>query len=157
MEPFLQYMKYIIIHKYRVWVMCFRMWLYWQWLVHDLSKLLPDEFIPYMNHFYIKSNNDMMEQWWIRHIHRNKHHWNYWVIPWENKALPMPEKYIKEMLCDWRGMGRQWNTDKQSLSYFNVYERWEVSKWYQANKNNMVLHEHTREYIENHLDKIWLH
>jgi hypothetical protein len=41
---------------------------------------------------------------WNIHQKRNKHHWQYWVLIMDNgsiEALDIPEKYIKEMLCDW--------------------------------------------------------
>ncbi|WP_445490962.1 DUF5662 family protein [Niallia sp. 03133] len=45
----------------------------------------------------------------LHHQHKNKHHWEYWVIdPNNNQALPMPRKYIMEMICDWRSFSRKW-------------------------------------------------
>lgn len=52
MKQYLKYLKYIILHKWYVMNECFRVGLYWRGFVHDLSKFLPSEFIPYSNFFY---------------------------------------------------------------------------------------------------------
>lgn len=53
-------------------------------------------------------------------------------------VLPMPDKYRREMLADWRGAGKaQGKPDTRA--------------WYEANKNKIVLHAETREWIEANL------
>jgi len=50
-------------------------------------------------------------------------------------ALPMPHKYILEMVADWRGAGRAYgNPDTQN--------------WYRLNKDKMILHQDTRREVE---------
>jgi hypothetical protein len=72
------------------------------------------EFIPYAMKFYSGKQLNVEEElkWkyaWLHHQHKNKHHWEYWVIePKTNEAFPMPEKYIIEMVCDWRSFSRKW-------------------------------------------------
>jgi len=51
---YIQYLDYLLRHKWYVTLECFREGLYWQGLTHDLSKFLPSEFIPYANYFYGK-------------------------------------------------------------------------------------------------------
>jgi hypothetical protein len=106
---------------------CFRKGLIWRGLTHDLSKFLPDEFFPYMNWFYgvcgIKFDNDIWgwqrteheeclrkyEIAWLKHIHRNKHHYQYWYLRYDDgteKYLEIPDKCRKEMICDWIGVGK---------------------------------------------------
>lgn len=57
-------------------------------------------------------------------------------------ALPMPEIAMREMLADWYGAGRAYNTDWTPL---------EPLRWYNMNKNNMVLHPDTRAWVESEL------
>jgi len=51
-------------------------------------------------------------------------------------ALPMPDKARREMLADWRGAGRA-ITGKDN-----------TPEWYRDNKDKMILHPDTREWIE---------
>jgi len=54
--------------------------------------------------------------------------------------LPMPKKYVFEMVADWMGAGRA------------ITGRWEVKEWYKKNKDKMLLHEATREAVEKILE-----
>lgn len=58
MKKFLFYLRYIVIHKYYVFKECCKYGLYWRGLVHDLSKLTPYEFFPYMEYFYNNPANE---------------------------------------------------------------------------------------------------
>jgi len=53
---YLKYLKYILKHKWYVMIECFKNGLIWRGLMHDLSKFLPSEFIPYANFFYGNNN-----------------------------------------------------------------------------------------------------
>ena len=161
---FIKYLKYLIKHKYYVTVECFKRGLYWRGITHDLSKFLPDEFIPYMNFFYGKfpSRKDILsgdgkavvykykeivkEEFniaWLHHQHRNPHHWQWWVLRNDNgptEVFEMPLQYRAEMLCDWHGagkaiMGKNSNT----------------KEWYIKNKDKMILGDATRCWIESEL------
>lgn len=59
----IKYLKYLLCHKWYVMIECFREGLIWQGLMHDLSKFLPSEFIPYANFFYPDKNC-----WSCKHI-----------------------------------------------------------------------------------------
>lgn len=52
MRRFFKYLLYVLKHKYYVGRFCLQHGLYWQALSHDMSKLLPSEFFPYMRHFF---------------------------------------------------------------------------------------------------------
>lgn len=153
---YFQYLWYVIRHKWFVMVACFRLRLYWLGITHDLSKLLPSEFIPYMEHFYgsgvgIKTGRDETGYYkptdtgdkafdfaWLLHQKRNKHHWQWWCLPEDGgglKVLEMPLKYRKEMLADWRGAGR-------------AQRKPNTKKWYDASKDKMSLGVETRQWIE---------
>ncbi|MFT9497496.1 DUF5662 family protein, partial [Anaerosolibacter sp.] len=60
---------------------------------------------------------------WLNHQHKNKHHWEYWVVDPKNKlALPMPRKYLVEMVCDWRSLSRKWGR-KVKISNLDLTEK----------------------------------
>lgn len=78
--------------------------------LHDASKDETGEYTAYDNYFYGKKKTpDIIEAFnhaWLQHIHRNPHHWQYWVLindePNEGEIiLEMPYHYIIEMICDW--------------------------------------------------------
>ena len=50
---------------------------------HDMSKNTTDEYTPYDNYFYGEQTPAIIEAFnraWLMHIHRNPHHWQYWVL-----------------------------------------------------------------------------
>lgn len=105
---------YILDHKLNVLVECWQEGLFLQGITHDLSKFTPKEFFPYAKKFFYQGEKSLKDEmnWkyaWLNHQHHNKHHWEYWVIdPSNNQALPMPRKYLIEMVCDWRSFSRKW-------------------------------------------------
>jgi hypothetical protein len=153
MKKYLQYLSYIFRHKYFVFVECWRWGLVWQGLVHDWSKFLPDEMIPYANYFYggdkrkdrfytPSQGTDDFNYAWLKHQHRNPHHWQHWVLQEDDGdkyAMKMPYKYVLEMVCDWAGAGR--------AQGFN-----DTRGWYLKNKDKMILHPYTRFQVEKLLD-----
>jgi hypothetical protein len=109
MNKYLAHFMTITKHKYYVAQECFKCGLYWQGLVHDLSKYSPTEFFSSARYFQgdkspieaEKAEKNYSEAW-LHHKGRNKHHWEYWV-DWTHGELQladMPEKYLKEMACD---------------------------------------------------------
>jgi hypothetical protein len=131
---------YILEHKVNVLVECWKEGLYIQGITHDLSKLTPKEFLPYAKKFFLDRKIDSIDEmkWkfaWLHHQHKNKHHWEHWVVdPNQKLALPMPRKYLIEMVCDWRSFSRRWGR-KVKLSNLNITEK-------------MILHPDTRETLE---------
>jgi hypothetical protein len=152
MQKYLKYFSYVFRHKYFVFVECLKFGLIWQGLVHDWSKFLPDEFIPYANYFY--GGDKRKDRFytpsqgtydfnvaWLKHQHRNLHHWQSWVLQEDDGnrfALEMPVGYAKEMICDWTGAGK--------AQGYN-----DVPAWYQKNKDKMVLAVATRLFVESAL------
>ena len=158
-----KYLTYVLKHKWFVFAECCKFGIPWRGLVHDLSKLRPSEWIPYVNYFYgdfpetltvyekiyhwkmknkavIESEFDIA---WLKHQKRNKHHWQYWILREDNgetKVIKMPLKYVKEMLADWIGAG------------IAITGKREVKTWYLKNKEKMILHKETREWIERLLE-----
>jgi Family of unknown function (DUF5662) len=110
----LRNLLYILDHKLNVFVECWKEGLYLQGITHDLSKLSPVEFFSYARKFFsgreLSTNEQLKWKYaWLNHQHKNKHHWEYWVVdPSSKQALPMPRKYLIEMVCDWRSFSRKW-------------------------------------------------
>lgn len=150
---YIRYFKYVLKHKYYVWLACFDMWLYRQWLIHDYTKFFPCEYKWYMRYYSLwdKSIQDKFYYARLHHQRNNPHHRQYRLLQEDNwwlKALDMPEKYIKEMLCDWWWVGKCFNN-----SWFNRYQyeqdkRCEVKRRYKDNKDKIILSENTRLYVE---------
>ena len=108
-----RHFKTITRHKWRVMLGCFRIGLIWQGLVHDMSKYSPTEFLNGARYYQgVRSpNNAEREQKgyseaWIHHKGRNRHHYEYWTdMNLETRtyeAVPMPRKYLAEMVMDRR-------------------------------------------------------
>jgi len=164
MAKYFKYLCYLIRHKWFVAVECWKHHLYWQAIVHDLSKFLPDEFIPYANYFYGKKKQIRDETGyykptdtgdlafdfaWLLHQKRNPHHWQWWILPEDEggvKILEMKYPYNLEMICDWVGAGK-------AQGYFSppFAPLLETQWWYLKNKGKMQLHPKTREFVEDFL------
>jgi len=150
-----KYFHYVFRHKFFVFLECCRLGIPWQGIMHDVSKLSPSEWRPYVNVFFGKTKSPRDETGaydpssiggdfdnaWLHHQHHNPHHWQYWVLlgdEGKEKILNMPIKYRKEMLADWRGAGRAHRTPNTVV-------------WYMSNKEKMRLHPETRNWIERQL------
>ena len=120
---------------------------------HDESKYSDEEYIAYDNWFY-KHADEHTEQLekefnmaWLHHIHNNPHHWQHWVLVNDDAelgtiALEMPYEYVIEMVCDW------WSFSWKSESLYEIFN------WYDKNKSHMIMHEKTRDDVENILSAI---
>ncbi len=98
-------------HRHEVIKNCFRAGIGFSGLFHDLSKYSLTEFIPSARLYQgTRSPNERARELygyssaWMHHKGRNKHHFEYWsdVNPKTKRyePVPMPDKYIKEMVCD---------------------------------------------------------
>jgi hypothetical protein len=168
MNKNISYLKYILKHKWYVLKECCRLGIVWRGLTHDLSKFLPSEWIPYRNFFYGKYHsvyefhgdvrNDMLihgvtfkeevddafNYSWLKHIHRNPHHWQHWILHYDNgtvEARKIPEKYLREMLADWIGAG------------LAITGKKDIKEWYYKNRDNIVMHPKSRAWIESMIEK----
>lgn len=140
---YLNYLKYVIRHKYNVWragemfgVHPIRL------LLHDLSKFSPLEFIGYARYFNGERTEEierLFDYAWLHHIHKNPHHWQHWILRYDagnTITLEMPEKYVNEMLADWAS--------------FN-YVGGNIWNWYEKSQLHIWLHPATRELVESKL------
>ena len=79
---------------------------------------------------------------WLKHQHRNPHHWQHWILTQDEDEpiiLEMPIRHRKEMLADWRGAGRAQGFGDNTKA------------WYEDHKHDMVLGLFTRQWIEKNI------
>ena len=108
-----QHFKTITTHKLLVMDGCFKVGLYKQGLLHDLSKYSPTEFLAGARYYQGTRSPNAREreekgysEAWMHHKGRNKHHYEYWTdMNMETKryeSVPIPRKYLVEMVMDRR-------------------------------------------------------
>ena len=154
-NPHFQYLKYVLRHKYFVFLGCWHYGLIWRGLIHDWTKFLPSEWFPYVAYFYgpkfkkrdggyMHSPGDDLafDTAWLHHQNRNSHHYQYWILLRDDgdiTVLEMPEADWKEMLADWRGAGRAQGSP-------------DTKAWYLRNRERIILHPTTRFNVEGELE-----
>lgn len=125
---------------------------------HDRSKDNVDEYVAYDNYFYGENKTEeVVNEFnlaWLRHIHRNPHHWQFWILhhdePGEGMTvLDMPYAYILEMIADWWAFS--WKKYNESKNFGDLYE---IFVWYNKHKDYMKLSDKTRKTVDDILDKI---
>lgn len=151
-----KHFKTITYHKVLVARGCFRVGLYRQGLLHDLSKYSPTEFRVGARYYQgtRSPNNAEREEIgystaWLHHKGRNKHHYEYWQdyakdgAPGELVPVPMPDRYIAEMIMDRIAASKVYKgaayTDASPLEY------------YERGSGGHMMHEYTRVRLERYL------
>lgn len=133
MTKYWKHLKTICKHKWIVFKECAACGIFWQGLIHDLSKFGFTEFISSARHF--QGNRSPIEaekesigysRAWLHHKGHNKHHWEYWADFASDGSIianEIPAKYVVEMVCDWIGAGKAYNssnwTQHDPLTYYN--------------------------------------
>lgn len=152
-ENFKGHLSTINHHKMEVMRLCFKVGLYKQGLMHDLSKYSPKEFISGVV-FYTgdKSPNTTerrvtgKSEAWLHHKGRNRHHFEYWTdYSLEQNAVPMagvrmPRKYVAEMLMDRIAASKVYNG--------KAYTDQDPLKYYLRGKNHYMMHPQTAKELE---------
>ena len=132
---FIGHFKTITRHKILVAKGCFKLGLYYQGIMHDMSKYSPTEFLVGVKYYQgtaSPNNAERMEKGismsWLHHKGRNRHHYEYWVdystqsIEGGMAPVPMPRKYVAEMVMDRISASRNYlgdaYNDSQPLEYF---------------------------------------
>lgn len=98
-------------HKLLVMKHCFRVGLYKQGLLHDLSKYSPSEFWTGVRFYQGNRSPNAAERdlkgysvAWLHHKGRNKHHFEYWIdfskASHGLSGCKMPLDYVVEMVMD---------------------------------------------------------
>ena len=139
-------------HKFLVTAACFRVGLYRQGILHDLSKYNPVEFIPGVRYWQGDKSPINAEKkargysrGWLHHKGRNKHHFEYWLDytlgpGGELVGMKMPKKYVAEMVIDRICASRNYQKD--------AYTRRSAWIYYQNGKDALLLHPDTRLLME---------
>jgi len=156
---FFAHIKYILTvfkHKWWVFQKACALGIPWRGALHDFSKFLPSEYMPRVKTFKkykdlpldLKKENwspdnedEEMQLCWLRHYHRNPHHWQWWVTFIDNgkmKVFPMTDIYRREMLADWFAVSKR-------------PDRLDIVPWYLQNRDKIILHPETREWVEKKL------
>jgi len=142
-KKYWQYFVYLLRHKWFVFRECARYGIYWRGIAHDLTKFRPVEFIPYAKYYFggrpmSEREHEEYTLAWNYHQKRNRHHYHYWIMfsRGRNSALPMPDKYRKEMIADMRGAARAKKAEQS------------VAEWYLERRGKILLHRETRAWVE---------
>ena len=152
MKKIWSHFKTITEHKLLVMKYCFKVGLYKQGLLHDLSKYSPEEF--WTGVYYYQGNRSPnaaerevhgFSKAWLHHKGRNKHHFEYWIdfsIKKDDGLVghKMPLNYVIEMVMDRIAASRIYKgndyTDRSALEY------------YQREKNFIIINPETRKLLE---------
>lgn len=145
-------------HKLLVMKTCFKVGLYKQGLLHDLSKYSPTEFWVGVKYYQgMRSPNNAEREdigyssAWLHHKGRNKHHFEYWIdyssTPGKGlEGMKMPVNYVIEMfidrICAAKIYQKENYTSDKPLAY------------YLKGKTALFLHDETKELLEFLLKKL---
>lgn len=144
MIKYWKYLLYVLEHKKNVFKTCWKRGLYLHAFTHDLSKFMPNEFIPYARYFYgsypseaVLSNFNCVEnkrkiltyeevskrfdKAWELHYKRNKHHPEHWV------GKNMARNNIEQMICDLEAMSLKFGGSAQEY-YLKNYFKWDMTR-----------------------------
>ena len=121
-------------HRHKVIVHCAKAGIFWQGLLHDLSKYSPTEFLTGARHYLgTRSPNEKERELygyskaWLHHKGRNRHHFEYWTdyskATRKVEPVKMPYNYLAEMFCDRLAASKIYNKDNYNdaapLAYFS--------------------------------------
>ena len=140
--------KTITRHKFMVMKLCFRIGLYRQGLMHDLSKYSWTEFsrgIVYYQGDRSPNNYERevtgLSLSWLHHKGRNRHHFEYWLdydakSPGNVTGMRMPRRYVAEMFCDRIAACRVYEKEN--------YTQASPAKFFYRSSGRFLMHDITR-------------
>ena len=160
----LKYLRYVLTHKFWVFVYCCQFGIPLRGLVHDLSKFRPSEWFTMATYFYTKRRetewftltakygvyeaapwgtdiDDLYKVACKLHFNRNDHHWEHWVSLDNHQpfSVGMPLSARKELLADWLAFARTRNGNALAE--------------YEKRKKTIILRQDDRDWIEEQLQK----
>lgn len=139
-------------HKMMVMENCFKVGLYKQGLLHDLSKYSWEEFKTGVRYYQGNRSPNAAEKEvlgysaaWLHHKGRNKHHFEYWIDFAPNKGEGlignrMPIRYLVEMVMDRIAASKVYRGNDYTDS-----AAWE---YYARGRDYLVMHEETKVMLE---------
>lgn len=131
---------------------CFKVGLYKQGLLHDLSKYSPSEFILGVKYYQGTRSPNAAEREkkgysaaWLHHKGRNKHHYEYWLDYSPNAEVglqgnKMPVRYVVEMFIDRMAACKTY--------YGEDYRNDSPLNYFLKNQGHYTMHEDTMELLE---------
>lgn len=135
-------------HKIKVMQNCFRIGLYRQGIMHDLSKYSWTEFrtgILYYDGTQSPNTVERIEtglsKAWLHHKGRNRHHYEYWIDysvehPGELCGCRMPYRYVAEMFCD--------RVAASKIYKGSAYTDASAYEYFAPNKDRLLIHPESR-------------
>lgn len=144
--------KTITTHKWVVMKECFKIGLYKQGLLHDMSKYGLTEFIQGCKNYQGTASPHLKEREkkgyssaWLHHKGRNKHHFEYWIdySPVHGEGLvgsKMPPKYVAEMMMDRIAASKVYNKGNYTQHF--------PLEYYEKGKHGYMIHPETRALLE---------
>lgn len=154
-----KHFKTITKHKWKVMEGCFKIGLYKQGILHDLSKYSPTEFLVGAKYFQGNRSPNNAEREdigyssaWLHHKGRNKHHYEYWIdystkdIAGVMAPAKMPVKYVAEMFMDRVAACKIYNG--------KAYTPADPLKYYESGKEKAPIHPETKELLEQLLEML---
>ena len=148
--------KTITRHKLLVMQGCFKVGLYKQGLLHDLSKYMPTEFLTGVRYYQGDRSPNTAEveekgysDAWLHHKGRNKHHFEYWIdfsVRNDNplRIAKMPKNYVVEMFIDRVAACKVYNGD--------AFDTYDALKYYKRGDTGRFLHPDTKKLLEHLLN-----
>lgn len=139
----LKYLWYFLKHKWYVFQECRKYRLFWRGVIHDWTKLIPQEWVAYVDHYYGTDDPTIFDRAANHHQKHNDHHWQYWVYlkdSGQQIVLAMTDAARKELVADWWGANRAIGLPDEDLI-----------TWYEANYNTFIFHSETRAWLDNEL------
>lgn len=155
----LKHLRTVLTHKYWVFYFARKLGIGWQGFWHDMSKFSPTEFLESIKYYTgtsspideCKKKNGYSVAW-LHHKGRNPHHYEYWQDNFDRggEPLQMPEKYVKEMICDYLAAGRAYMGKS-----FTFQSEW--IWWQNKNKNNIAMHKANWNVVNTVLENLSTH
>lgn len=169
MKAHWQYLKYVLRHKWHVFLWCCHYHIPFAGLVHDLSKFHPREWFPYVGKFYggdpersyggnrypekhygdarLVFDDKWTQGWvdarfdeaWNHHQKRNPHHWQYWVLMEDSGKVTPLDVPLRYR----KEMLADWRGASIAITGKD-----NTREWYKANRHKMQLHPDTRTWVE---------
>lgn len=143
-------------HKILVMKGCFKLGLYRQGILHDISKYSPAEFWVGCKYYQGTQSPNNAERKavgyssaWLHHKGRNKHHLEYWIDysaaegEGEHKGMvgmKMPIRYVVEMFVDRVSASKNYQKEKYTKESSLIY--------YERGQEAYLIHEDTRALLE---------
>lgn len=154
----IKHFKTITAHKLLVMKYCFRVGLYKQGILHDLSKYKWIEFSAGIKYYRgnmspngVQKKVEGYSRAWLHHKGRNRHHLEYWIDYGEKIeegmiGMKMPVNYVVEMFIDRIAASKNYQKE--------AYRDDSPLKYYERGKEYSIIHPETRALLETLLHKL---